>query len=108
MTPPTWRELMRELPGLALAVVLALGVSVVLVLACAEVGVTYGRGEDGAVNEHSARVAVIQGEATAHVERCAACHQDVPDDPFWLCPAVDRILAGVAVANAGARRWDFD
>lgn len=43
MTPPTWRELMRELPGLALAVVLALGVSVVLVLACAEVGVTYGR-----------------------------------------------------------------
>ena len=44
MTPPTWREIARELPSLALAVVLVLGVSVVLVLLCAEVGVAYGRG----------------------------------------------------------------
>ena len=43
MTPPTWRELVRELPAFARFVVAMVAVAAVLVVLCAEVGVAYGR-----------------------------------------------------------------
>ena len=43
MTPPTWRELVRELPAFVRFIAAMLAVSAVLVLACAEVGVAWGR-----------------------------------------------------------------
>ena len=43
MTPPTWRELVRELPAFCRFIVGMVAVSAVLVVACAEVGVAYGR-----------------------------------------------------------------
>lgn len=43
MTPPTWREIVRELPAFARFLAAMVGVSAVLVVACAEVGVAWGR-----------------------------------------------------------------